>query len=52
VPKVREWLAAAQARGSVQRSAVPEIRELFRDYMRGKRGSVEVEPGVLGRRIR
>lgn len=51
VPKVRAWLEVAKARASVGRSAVPEIRELYREYMKGKRGSVEVAPGVLGRRL-
>lgn len=51
VPKVSAWLAAAKVRPSVLRSAVPELRELFRDYVMGKRGSTEVAPGVLGRRL-
>ncbi|MFV8749054.1 glutathione S-transferase family protein [Nannocystaceae bacterium ST9] len=51
LPKLRAWHEAAKARPSVQRSAVPEIRELFFDYVRGKRGGGDVAPGVLGRRL-
>lgn len=52
LPKVRAWHAAAIARPSVQRSAVPDIRELFRGYVQGKRGAGgDVAPGVLGRRL-
>jgi glutathione S-transferase len=50
--KVRAWHDAALVRPSVQRSAVPDVRELFRDYVRGKRGTGgNVAPGVLGQRI-
>ncbi len=52
LPKVRAWLEAARARPSVERSAVPEIHELFRDYARGKRGAGgDVEPGYFGRKL-
>ncbi len=44
VPKVQAWLAAATARPSVQRSAVPELRELYFDYVKGK-------ASVIGRRL-
>jgi glutathione S-transferase len=52
LPKVRAWHEAAVARPSVQRSAVPDVRELFRGYVQGKRGAGgDVAPGVLGRRL-
>ncbi|NJK31864.1 MAG: glutathione S-transferase family protein [Deltaproteobacteria bacterium] len=52
VPKVRAWIEAAQARPSVQRSAVPDIHALFLDYGRGKRGAGgDAEPGYFGRKL-
>lgn len=52
LPKVRAWHDAAIARPSVQRSAVADVRELFRGYVQGKRGAGgDVAPGVLGRRL-
>jgi glutathione S-transferase len=52
LPKVRGWSEAAVARPSVQRSAVPEIRELYREYVKGKRGAGgDVAPGLIGQRL-
>ena len=52
LPKVQAWHEALRVRPSVERSAVPEIRALFRDYVQGKRESGKhVEPGLLGRRL-
>ena len=50
VGAVARWRDALLARPSVQRSAIPELREVFVDYL-GGRGSPsrDVEPSWLGR---
>jgi len=52
LPKVTAWRDALLARPSVQKSTVPEIRELYREYLAG-RGSParDVEPSWLGARV-
>lgn len=52
LPKVQRWAEAGAARASVQRSAVPDIRERFHDYMRGTRDAGRnVAPGLLGQKL-
>jgi glutathione S-transferase len=52
LPKVAAWWAASVERPSVVRSAVPDIRALFHDYMRGKRGAgKDIPAGLLGQRL-
>jgi glutathione S-transferase len=52
LPKVTAWRDALLARPSVQKSTVPEIRELYREYLAG-RGSParDVEPSWLGTQV-
>lgn len=50
LPKVSRWLAALLARGSVRRSTVPEIKDIFVEYLRGRRSpSRNAAPSWLGR---
>lgn len=52
LPKVEAWWAASVERPSVLRSAVPDIRARFHDYMRGKRGAgKDIPPGLIGQRL-
>jgi glutathione S-transferase len=52
LPRVTAWRDAALARDSVIRSTVPEIRELYREYLAG-RGSParNTDPSWLGTRL-